>query len=143
MRRTRRLLEQEQRRTAQLLAQLREARADAREQKAAARRTAQYNTRLLEQLETSPVRADLDTESAHALRLENRLDRALRGAGRYLAELWAVRRELARTKRMLRLADQQRKELARQLAEVQDQNEAMCREAMGRAGYLSKSGGGA
>lgn len=142
--RKRRQLAEERKRRLQVQEQLAAAKDDARAHLGAAVRTAQRNRLLREQLDEQRLAEDIATEAAYARQLEERLERALRAVGRYLAALWqmdadadTVVRELARVKALLRRADEDRRALHARLTQLQNANDALSREAVDRAGTLT------
>lgn len=140
-----RLIAEERARVVQLQEQLAAAKGDASAHLGAAVRTAQRNTRLLEQLDEGHPAEDAAAEAAYTQTLEKRLDRALRAAGRYLAAVWqtdadadTVLRELLDVKAQLRRSTEMCRALEERLREAQAANDALSREAADRAGTLTK-----
>lgn len=128
-----RLLAEEKVRNEQLLEQRDEAREDARANMYAAKRTAQHNTALREQVDK--LRAHLgaehpDSDAAYILQLENRVERLQRAAGRWMGAAWNARRAAASRGEATRtqLLDAARP-YERRLAELQTANERCARGA--------------
>lgn len=88
---------------------------------AAARRTAERNRLLTELLEQARETRGYDTEEFDQLLA--RLERALHGCARYMAELGRQRRENTRLKVMLRAGDELCANLTKRLCELQKANE--------------------
>lgn len=106
------------------------------EAQAAARRTADRNRQLTEQLELAREAQGDDDYAA----LEARLERALKACARYRAELAAagVRDGLSMAM-YLELSERARRDLDTKLREVQKVNDYMCRERVTAAGNLTVS----